>query len=538
MIFVNTCTDWPVEGFATKEIPRPLNITDHSLKNVTGANSVTDLPSAPVSGLSDVNSLPQTDPAMEKGSLQMLNELKQDMNGFYNNEYPYIKDRSDPAINLPLTRFIGDYQRVKDEMSVLNGNPGIPAQISIQEINDVGANLRYLQRIYRSLADVELVPATSSPLSLIGTEGFVNPDDKPISLERVKLLNVALEAEIKRLKASGTTDPVMNARINIFITMKQTVSDIITQVSNGSMAESAIPIKEKDYKNFLPSLGKSTGQIGSLVSNTTQPQPIYKADAANAANAAKAVADVANAAKAKADAAAAAAKAKADADVANVAKAKAATDTAAAAAKAKAQADDAKARADDAKARADANNNQSALTNPADFLNKYMDNIMNGISFSYTSPNDLAKQKALASYANSFETSRLNPGTSRGEFDTKIRKLDAFENGGEDDDLTDNQDNSLDGFMDAGSVRPRLRITANAGSFDWKKRATSIKENIERAGLNPGDYGCLEDNSSVGKGFSWRGYTKMVCSRLSANADPGAPEQMGCPPVSWKGWRS
>ena len=103
----------------------------------------------------------------------------------------------------------------------------------------------------------------------------------------------------------------------------------------------------------------------------------------------------------------------------------------------------------------------------------------------------------------------------------------------------DNEGNSLDAFENKGnSVRPPSHMSANAGSFDWKKRAKSITDNIERAGLNPRDYGCLEDISSVGKEFSWRGYTKMVCSRLSANADPGAPEQMGCPPVSWKGWRS
>jgi hypothetical protein len=166
------------------------------------------------------------------------------------------------------------------------------------------------------------------------------------------------------------------------------------------------------------------------------------------------------------------------------------------------------------------------------FINiKYMDKIINGISFSYTSPNDVAKIKAMASYANTTDSSRLNPGImgSRGEFDEKIRILDAFEN----------TDESVDTFENGGnSIRPPSQISGNAAGFDWKKRAVAIRENIERAGLNPEDYGCLVDTSSVGKEFSWRGHAKMVCSRLSANADPGAPEQMGCPPVSWKGWRS
>ena len=456
LILMNTCTDWPIEGFLgtakAKEVPRPLNITDHSLKNVTGTSSVTDLPSPPLSDLSEGNSLPQTDPAMEKSTLQMLNELKQDMDGFYKNEYPHMKDRSDPAINLPSTRFIGDYQRVKDEMSVLKGNPGIPSQVSIQELNDMGANLRYLQRIYRDLADVEIVPATTEKLSRVGAEGFTDAatsaDNAPITLDQLKLLTTAIGAEVTRLKASGTTDPVINARVNIFTNMKQTVDDLITQVGNGSLAATAIPIKVKDYKNFLPSLGTSTGGIGGLLSN----------------NGLSSLSNLFN-----------------SYDV------------------------------------GDASGADVAIG----LLDRYMDQIIKGFSFSYTSPNDVSKQRALASYAKSFESSRLLPGAvgGRGEFDATIRSLDAFENGSD-------------------SVRPPSSVSGNPGSFDWKKRAAAITENIKKAGLNPGDYGCLEDSSSVGKGFSWRGHSKMICSRLSTNADPGVPEQMGCPPVSWKGWRS
>jgi hypothetical protein len=471
LILMNTCTDWPIQGFVggvketevketdvketevreVKEIPRPLNLRDSSLKNVTGTSSVTDLPSAPVSDLSEGNSLPQTDPAMEKSTLQMLNELKKDMDGFYKNEYPYMKDRSDPAINLPSTRFIGDYQRIKDEIHVLNVNKGIPSQVSIQELNDMGANLRYLQRSYRNLADVQLVPATTEKLSLVGTEGFVNApvdtDNAPITLYQLKLLNTALGAEITRLKASGTTDPVINARVNIFMNMKQTVEDLITRVENESLDAAAIPIKVKDYKNFLPSLGTSTGPIVNLISENTSSTP----------------------------------------------------------------------------------------SSPAAFLDKYLDHFIKGVSFSYTSPNDVAKQKALASYARSFESSRSLPGSaraadSRGEFDHTIRRLDAIHR--------EDPINTLDAFENGGSVRPPSSISGNPGSFDWKGRAKAITENIKKAGLNPGDYGCLEDSSSVGSGFSWRGHSKMICSRLSTNADPGVPEQMGCPPVSWKGWRS
>ena len=66
----------------------------------------------------------------------------------------------------------------------------------------------------------------------------------------------------------------------------------------------------------------------------------------------------------------------------------------------------------------------------------------------------------------------------------------------------------------------------------------AIKKNIVAAGLNPGDYGCIGEGVHVSENFSWRGHTKMVCSRLATNADPAIPEQMGCPPVSWRGWKA
>jgi hypothetical protein len=44
--------------------------------------------------------------------------------------------------------------------------------------------------------------------------------------------------------------------------------------------------------------------------------------------------------------------------------------------------------------------------------------------------------------------------------------------------------------------------------------------------------------NSVGPNFSWRGYSKMVCSRIATIYDTGAPEACGCPPPTWAGWRS
>ena len=52
------------------------------------------------------------------------------------------------------------------------------------------------------------------------------------------------------------------------------------------------------------------------------------------------------------------------------------------------------------------------------------------------------------------------------------------------------------------------------------------------------DFGCLKDADTMAKeNFSWRGYTRMVCTRLATVYDPSIPELCGCPPPSWIGWR-
>ena len=48
----------------------------------------------------------------------------------------------------------------------------------------------------------------------------------------------------------------------------------------------------------------------------------------------------------------------------------------------------------------------------------------------------------------------------------------------------------------------------------------------------------MPEGTDVGKEFSWRGYAKMICSRLMATPDPALPETCGCPPANWSGWNA
>ena len=476
-IITNSCIQLPLkntEGFASFHIPKAGPDPTHlsTSKEPTGYTTLSDLPSAPISGLAESNSLPYQNPELEKSSFSQLKSLKDDMDGFASREFPHLENRSDPAIQLPATRFKGDYQRVKDELSVIARTPGLQPQLSIQDINDMAANLRFLQRTYRLYANNQLVPAVSTPISKVGiTEGFLTTTSStadsttPISPDEVSTLSQKLAVEIARLQASGTTDPLLQARASIFSKIRQTVDDINTKLKNGTMPPKDIPIMKSDYKNFLPALGNSSAGIGGLISKSGN----------------QSVSSLFNS--------------------------------------------------------YDKGDIQGSELSAALF-EKYAKDLIKGtsltLSYTYTGSNEVEKEKAIAQQAKAVydistsmqEGGLLHPGTtqgSRGEFDSITRSMD----------ISNFQNNPAD----ESSIRPSPLSPTSIGSFDWKARADSITENIKKAGLVPSDYGCLSPGAQVSSDYSWRGHTKMICTRLAANVDSGIPEQMGCPPVSWKGWR-
>ena len=374
VVFSNSC----VENFQTgaQTVPPVLS-------------KVANLPVVHQDSLATTNSLPYEDPALEKSTRTMLSELKGDMDGFAQNELPGLLSigDNDPSVTLPATRFRGDYQRVKDEVLVIQRSPGLQPQLTIEDIDEMAANLRFLQRIYRTYSSNQMLPESGASLSKVSLSSYKGHDanayaegfddyEPLITPDQLKLLSLKIKGEITRLTASGTSDPVLQARVGIFTRIGQTIDDMIVRLENNSMDPSDIPIKVKDYETFLPVIGSSVEMpIGNL----------------------------------------------------------------------------------------------------------------------FSAKQSLPKEEIGAN---------SNP---RGEFEEKIMTLDS------------------------NNTEP---------GFNWKRRVQEITENIRRANMDPKDFGCLDRGVVVGPEFSWRGHTKMICSRLASTADPGIPEQMGCPPVSWKGWRS
>jgi hypothetical protein len=96
--------------------------------------------------------------------------------------------------------------------------------------------------------------------------------------------------------------------------------------------------------------------------------------------------------------------------------------------------------------------------------------------------------------------------------------------------------------LDQASKRSNNLGLGAAGQFDWKGRALQITQQIRKRGLDPKDFGAKNERELASmpinqlNTFSWKGYTKMICSRLQAVDMNRTDEMCGCPPSTWKGW--
>ena len=164
-------------------------------------------------------------------------------------------------------------------------------------------------------------------------------------------------------------------------------------------------------------------------------------------------------------------------------------------------------------------------------IQKYMSDLFEGTSaevkvkLNYTSPRDVDLATARASSSDS--TVDLSGFPSNEDLD-RVSSVSTVDGGYMPPKMSD---------PFANGVRPTyLQTGGEPTHFDWKIRAKQIEDQIRRRGLRETDFGIMPKDAQVGNDFSWKGYTRMVCSRLQATSDPGLPVTCGCPPMDWKGW--
>jgi hypothetical protein len=407
---------------------------------------------APFGQTSDVTSRPFQDPALDKATYARLYQLLQDLNAFHDLELEKLQDTSDPQIALPLNTFRADRQRLMDEVSFLNRNPGLQSTLTVGDAQAIRVNLTYLQKKARALHGGQIDLSAD-----LRVEGFENAPAAKATEEELKDASFRISMEVARLQASGTTDPVFQARINILSKIRQTLDTIVDQLKAKTLLPEDVPVTSKDLKEFLPTISNPASPVSKFMDSLNAPPgmknlfPAYEGADISGAQLANAI------------------------------------------------------------------------------FSKYGDSLFSGLSWdlklNYTSPTDLAKAKALAD-ANQFKQGFQNSPGSQFELGTVARTRGDF----------DKAFGQLESDAMGPGVRPVLP-TPNTASFDWKARSAQICEAVRKQGLDPADFGCLANTSKVGDDFSWRGYTKMVCTRLQTTTDSGLPDACGCPPVGWPGWR-
>ena len=281
--FVNPGSDESLK--APKVIVPTVNPKPAPLEGSTPAPYLTptDAVYGPAYGeIARINTLPYRDPSLESAPFKRLSELLESLKGFFTYEAKGLEKLSDPAVQLPLTTARGDMQRLTDEISVLKRNPGIDSALTQGQADDIQANLAYLQRKYRmsvnsasgsSLLEEGFEDASSSPSP---STNQIETSDR-LKLADVKELKIKVEAEIARLSASGTTDPVITARVNSLNQIKINLESIIREVESKLRPEAEIPILKQDVDKFLPVMDDPSKPLPQLLNEANLPVSIANA---------------------------------------------------------------------------------------------------------------------------------------------------------------------------------------------------------------------------------------------------------------------
>jgi hypothetical protein len=174
-------------------------------------------------------------------------------------------------------------------------------------------------------------------------------------------------------------------------------------------------------------------------------------------------------------------------------------------------------------------------------IDKYGEQIVNGISasfsISYTSPNDAKSNAAHNAMTRSQSTIDKSGFPSIADLNS-VSNATFMPTGSKTRSARMPIDDAEDIVTDHLAQKP-MEAGRGPSHFDWKQRAKQIEDQVQKRGLRPADFGINPaiKASDRSKDFSWKGYARMICTRLQANINPSLPETCGCPPMDWPGWR-
>jgi len=445
------------------------------------------LPSAPFGSRSKGVPQPYKNPDTEPAKYIRILAVKEDLQAFFGFQASSLTDGgSDPSIQMPLTRARADLSELVDLQSVLERNPGLPSRITNKQLNDIQANLRYLQAMLRDLEASGVVPSGSSE-GFTGTEGTVDavtgdslPNGPPATLAQLQDFRTKVFAEIHRLSASGTSDPVVTARINTLTLIQSDVDQVIADLHSGAITPDTVPIYASDIEKALPVLGSPTDPLPTVLKKFNLPPAIANLfpGGLSASNQEQA------------------------AQINNIMKG---------------------------------------------YMSQIFEGTSWGIdvkaNVKYDSPR--AALIGLGGMKVYDQTTDLTAGVPGVKGDSNTPDLNVTVDDGikQSDPANNGYAYAIPGGQNTydrglpGTSSDRTFPAPKVGGLDWKERVKQIKTQVKRRGLDPAVFGAIPDNADVSDEFNWRGYTQMFCTRLAANTDPGLPVTVGCPPQEWAGWQ-
>ena len=488
------------------------------------AEPSTALLAPPPGQIASVGTLPTEDPSNQKAPAGRIQSVSESLEGFFVAEAPGLMKLGDASVQLPLSTARADKGRLKDELMVLKRNPGLESSLTQEDVDGVEANLAYLQKKWRqsvnALSGLPMVGGRSSsaaegfaniagsaaptgPQGIMGFftslfslkgdtsyeafQGDVASTSKAsdMTLQDLQDLSLKINVEILRLQSSGTTDLNTNSRIDVLVTIKKTIDDLIGEVQRGVRAPKDIPIMKSDVAKFLPAMTNLNSGIPQLVSDMNANPilsslfPKYAAGDLSGSELSKEIFEKYAQDFLK----------NLSYDITMTYKYK-------------------------GQAEQDIASNYKAAMADAKFIKE----------------NSMAAGPAPAGGGG--VDAAVTNSAYRGFFDSVIKDV----TGVQPDDVKVGK-----GGVDISvSTPPSLEGDGAAGltKFNWKERSTQICQQITARGYSAKEFGCMEDPDSMKKdGFSWRGHARMICNRIGTIYDTSVPELCGCPPPTWPGWR-
>ena len=424
------------------------------------------LPVAPYQQIGSNLPSPYKEPSLIKTTRQRILNSLETVKAFLAYQAQELDDKSDPSIQLPLQTARGDFKRLESEANVLQRNPGLTPQMTVLDIAQIEDNLAYLQR------EVELIGANrpfQSSSHDADLEGFqdVPAASVPATLEELNDFSARIQKAILLLAQSGTTDPIIQARIGNLTKMKTDVDTVIQKLNSGALLAANVPIMESDVKNALPALGDVTKSLPNVMKDIKK----------------------------------------------------------------------------------DNYGDGTAMNTIAKFLTSYGPQIIENSSLKLDLSMGYSPQQQ-------HQANKKVPGQKRPKghstlADTgfpSVADMDSVASGSDMYSMAEGNEMGNADATDPYAMDPRAEGRSVAqerlfptdknpsSPFDWKQRVGDILGQIQRREMNPADFGAMPASTKVSKDFSWKGYAKMICTRLMAAQPNRLDEMCGCPPSEWRGW--